>query len=642
MKKNVSGFLLSTVLLMCSVAAGAVGTQPSIGNGSTSEPYQIATKDNLLWFADFVNRGNLTACAILTADITVNTGVLDSSGNLTSGTFETWTPIGNWGLESDTGKGFSGEFNGCGHTISGLYFNDENISAVGLFGMADNNGYIHDVGVKDSYFRGKSHVAGICGDLAYGRIGNCWNGATVIGASGCAGGLTGSCGQSSSVSGCYNIGNVSSAESKLCGGICGSVSKNTNYTYSVSNCVTLYPKCDRAYNLSDDADISVISNVFIRDAKNFASGEACWTLNGNKIDTKWRQQIGEDTYPVFTGNFLVNYYNSYSSSYFYNETMCEHSSNQLHNFEEKTLPQSDGGYFTCWHCKDCGNDYCYEGEAGHANQTKELGEIKEDANFIITKTDGTTVEQNLPDNDRVFIDESEGDIKSIVVSENVENVDMIYIRNFTNADKWQGWYVPFDVSVADMAQAGLDVAEIYGILLDNDGDAVVAFLKMDAGTVKANTPYVVRPNDVGKVTVTTTSTLYPTNATQFTINSAKDTYTIGGIYEQTVTPGNWYAINKEGRFQKMGTDVSLRPFRIWMTIDPREDNPYEPYAEPERTVERIDIVVMGDDVPTGMETIDNGELTTGDSQIYNLQGQKVTDIRKGQVYIFKGKKYIAQ
>ena len=638
MKQNVSGFLLSTVLLMCSVAAGAVGTQPSVGDGSTDNPYRIATKDNLLWFADFVNRGNLTACAMLAADITVNTGVLDSSGNLTSGTFETWTPIGSWGTESGISKGYSGEFNGGGHTISGLYFNDESRSAVGLFGMADNNGYIHDVGVKDSYFRGKSHVAGICGDLAYGRIGNCWNGATVIGASGCAGGLTGSCGQSSSVSACYNIGNVSSAESNLCGGICGSVSKNTNYTYSVSNCVTLYPKCDRAYNLSDDADISVISNVFIRDAEDFASGEACWTLNGNKIDTKWRQQIGEDTYPVFTGNCLVNCYNYY----YYNETMCDHSSNRIHDFELNTLPRSDGGYFNCWHCKNCGNDYCYEGEGGHANQTEELGEIKEDANFIITKTDGTTVEQNLPDNGEVFIDESEGDIKSIVVSENVENVDMIYIRNFTNADKWQGWYVPFDVSVADMAQAGLDVAEIYGILLDNDGNAVVAFLKMDAGTVKANTPYVVRSDEDGSVTVTTTSTLYPTNATQFTIESAKDTYTIGGIYEQTATPGNWYAINKEGRFQKMGTDVSLRPFRIWMTIDPRKDNPYEPYAEPARTVERIDIVVMGDDVPTGMETIDNGQLTTGDSQIYNLQGQKVTDIRKGQVYIFKGKKYIAQ
>lgn len=97
---------------------------------------------------------------------------------------------------------------------------------------------------------------------------------------------------------------------------------------------------------------------------------------------------------------------------------------------------------------------------------------------------------------------------------------------------------------------------------------------MNAGTVKANTPYVVRPKESGKVTLTTETTIHPTVAARFTIDSAEDTYTIGGIYEQTTPPGNWYAINKDGRFQKMGEGVGLRPFRVWMTIDSREDNPY--------------------------------------------------------------------
>ncbi|MCQ2129586.1 MAG: hypothetical protein MJZ08_09190, partial [Bacteroidaceae bacterium] len=222
--------LFSAVLMMCCMTASAVGTQPS-GEGTPVNPYQIATKEHLLWFAEHVNQGNVTVCAILTADITVNNGVLDSDGNLNSGTFETWTPIGSWGSEPNTYNGFAGEFNGDGHTISGLYFNDETKAPVGLFGIADNNGYIHDVGIKDSYFRGKSHVAGICGDLAKGKIENCWNGATVISNSTdkdncCAGGIAGSCWHSSSISGCYNIGNVSSTNSNVCGGICGSVAKN--------------------------------------------------------------------------------------------------------------------------------------------------------------------------------------------------------------------------------------------------------------------------------------------------------------------------------------------------------------------------------------------------------------------------------
>ena len=273
------------------------------------------------------------------------------------------------------------------------------------------------------------------------------------------------------------------------------------------------------------------------------------------------------------------------------------------------------------------------------NVWKEFTNIVEWKNFTITKTDDTTIKQQVEDGDAVTIDESNRNIKSLEVLEEVENVGVTYTRNFANAGKWQAWYVPFDVPVEDMAQAGLDVAEIYGILLDKDNNAVIAFLKMDAGTVKANTPYVVRPKEYGDVTVTTTSTLYQTNATQFAISSAKDTYTIGGIYERTTTPGNWYAVNTDGQFQKMGTGVNLSPMRIWMTIDPRDDNPY---TQPSEANARMKIMVIGDGETTGIETIDDGQLTIDNSQFYDLQGRKVTSFQKGQIYIVNGKKYMAK
>ena len=288
------------------------------GSGTAADPYRIGNKFELQMFVDIVNGGNLTACGILTADIIVNKNVLKSNGDPNSGTFEPWFPIGSWGNGSGY-NGYSGEFNGNGHTISGLYFNDETRAPVGLFGMADNNGYIHDVGIKDSYFRGKSHVAGICGDLAKGKIENCWNGATVIGASGCAGGLTGSCWHSSSVSGCYNIGKVSSADSDVCGGICGSVAKNENIEYSITNCVSLQGKCDRAYNIGEEG--AQVSNVLIKDASAFAGGEACWILNGNKYGGRWRQQLGTDAHPTFSGIYFVNYTDE--RQYYNNETSQE-------------------------------------------------------------------------------------------------------------------------------------------------------------------------------------------------------------------------------------------------------------------------------------------------------------------------------
>ena len=271
------------------------------GSGTADDPYRIGNWFELLMFADIVNNGNTSACGILTADITMNTDVLDSDGNPNSGTFEPWTPIGG------EGYGYKGEFNGNGHTISGLYFSDANRQAVGLFGKAGDNAYIHDLGIKDSFFYGNSWVAGICGDFASGRIENCWNAATVFCFTSCAGGIAASCWRGASMTGCYNIGKVQMihGDDSQCGGICGTVAKNPNVEYSVSNCVSLEGKCDVAYNLYD-ADAK-INNVHIKDAEAFASGEACWILNGSKYGGHWRQQLETDDYPTLSGTYFVNY-----------------------------------------------------------------------------------------------------------------------------------------------------------------------------------------------------------------------------------------------------------------------------------------------------------------------------------------------
>ncbi len=330
------------------------------GDGTEDNPYQIATLENLMRFTSNVNSGAVSACAVLVADITMNTGVLDSNGNLSSEAFEPWIPIGGWG-----NNGYSGEFDGNGHTISGLYFNDETTSAVGLFGMANNSGNvtarIHDLGVKDSYFRGKSHVGGICGDFANGRMENCWNAATVQSVENTAGGLVGSCWIYSTLSGCYNIGKV--VEGTNCGGICGSVAKNVNGFISVSNCVSLEGKCSVAYNLYDDAEID---NVHIKNAAAFTSGEVCWILNGNCRSAAWRQHLRTDDYPMVTGDYVVYK----DGNVFRNETVCEMAEDHLHSFEESVIQQPSGTYINCWHCTECGNNYKLD------DKTNELPKIE--------------------------------------------------------------------------------------------------------------------------------------------------------------------------------------------------------------------------------------------------------------------------
>ena len=194
---------------------------------------------------------NLSANAILTANITVNTGVLDENKNLVSKSDLTeWKPIG------DRWSPYTGTFDGQGYTISGLYFNVPFASYVGLFGCIGANGKISNVGVLDSYFqfstlgggvcgvnygtvrdckntgsvRGFSTIGGVCGfNEKGGIIENSFNEGTVSGTGDNAQQIGGVSGYSNgTIKSCYNTASVSGQESV--GGVCGfnSVGTTTN------------------------------------------------------------------------------------------------------------------------------------------------------------------------------------------------------------------------------------------------------------------------------------------------------------------------------------------------------------------------------------------------------------------------------
>ncbi|MBR4039172.1 MAG: hypothetical protein IKJ11_03630 [Clostridia bacterium] len=131
--------------------------------------YGIRNAEELYGFAQLVNGGDRTAKAVLLQDIVVNETV---SG---SGTKHVWTPIG-----SGEDNSFIGVFDGNGHTISGLYYDNANASFVGLFGVVGKylqNDYasISNVTLANSFLRGMDLVGGIAG-LLDGRndhISNC-------------------------------------------------------------------------------------------------------------------------------------------------------------------------------------------------------------------------------------------------------------------------------------------------------------------------------------------------------------------------------------------------------------------------------------------------------------------------------------
>ena len=202
------------------------------GDDSKDAVYEISNAGQLYWFAGLVN-GTLSsvtqktsANAVLTADIVVNKNVLKSDGTVNEGTFKEWTPIGN--TCNGSYSPYTGIFEGQNHTISGLYFKQENTSEVGFFGY--NGGKISNVGILNSYFCGFSRVGGVCGYNS-STITNCYNKGVVDGTADGASSFGGVCGCNLGIlTNCYNTGIIKGQS--FVGGVSGDNNKTITNCYN--------------------------------------------------------------------------------------------------------------------------------------------------------------------------------------------------------------------------------------------------------------------------------------------------------------------------------------------------------------------------------------------------------------------------
>ncbi len=232
--------------------------QPAPNNNNV---YEISNAGHLYWFADKVNNDNenfALANAKLIDNVVVNEGVMNEK---TNGARE-WTPIGS---ESNPYKGV---FNGNDKTISGLFFDNAEVSNVGLFGYLNaGNSSVKNLGVINSYFNGKNYVGAIAGynsnsfsnsndcpiEYCYsksivkgenyvgGIVGrsyeakttNCYNAGTVIG-NNYIGGIVGY--SNNRTTSCDNFGDVAGANNV--GGIAGYMSMDSLYLCNNKGSVT--------------------------------------------------------------------------------------------------------------------------------------------------------------------------------------------------------------------------------------------------------------------------------------------------------------------------------------------------------------------------------------------------------------------
>ena len=177
---------------------GTTTTEPTKDANGT---YQIGTAAELAWFAKAVSDGQYALNAVLTADI-------DLENN-------PWTPIGNNTAATTIGDVmYKGVFDGQGHVVKNLYINNTD-NKQGLFSYVD--GTIRNLGVTGSITTTGKFVGGIVGYLSSGKVENCYSAVTISAAQN-AGGIVGGGHANTTISYCYNAGNVTTTGARV-GGI---------------------------------------------------------------------------------------------------------------------------------------------------------------------------------------------------------------------------------------------------------------------------------------------------------------------------------------------------------------------------------------------------------------------------------------
>ena len=202
--------IILVIMLLSCIGLFADRVQP-LGTGTGSDPYQIISLNNLEWVSS--NPSSWNSYFVQLNDIDAyETADWDGGHG--------WTPIGNGSTK------FSGDYDGDGHTVSGITCDRES-SYQGFFGWI-KEGDVHDLGLIDVDISGTSRVGGLSGAGSYNfddaTVYNCYATGTVTGSGDEVGGLIGwdfRCQITDSYADCTVSGNES------VGGLVGLITNNT-------------------------------------------------------------------------------------------------------------------------------------------------------------------------------------------------------------------------------------------------------------------------------------------------------------------------------------------------------------------------------------------------------------------------------
>ena len=294
--KTLTAFLVGIALVTVGFALNTFSatTPPQASDGY----YELDSYEDLVWFQQYIDAGNLEINARLTADIVANENLLNDKGSLNGTPSNVWTPIGrNFRFAANS---YNGTLDGAGHSITGLFFYDtKGAGYYGLFAKM-GRGTVKNLAIVDSFFGGvnKSNYVGTFVGEGYAvNLENCYSNA-IIYASDYYGGIVGKT-SVANIRNCLYAGTFRILGSSIYADPI--VKKN-----STDNSI-------RVYNCYYKGDCGLNSTVATAVATNgLASGQVTYLLNENQSSDVWRQNIdiGEkDSEPTLDTNHHIVFYN---------------------------------------------------------------------------------------------------------------------------------------------------------------------------------------------------------------------------------------------------------------------------------------------------------------------------------------------
>ena len=535
----------------------------------------------------------------------------------------------------------------------------------GILGEANIN--LENCGNLSSV-KGTSNVGGIAGFSCYKNIKRCTNYGTVENDGSYIGGIIGYAIETS-IEDCANYGKITSTGWNT-GGIAGQMSVNgsiqnvfsygdvTN-THNDSGIImgyvegTVTAKDIVAYNkealLNNSSEniktVGVGSLTFVSGKveadvvkaftqQQIKSGEVALALNDNKTfgSLAWYQKLGEngDAYPVLksTGDNTVYHgkkCDKITDVYTNDNSIFGEDGAVPHVFEIAGHPDANGLY----------GDVCINCNANNEN-------IKYIQHFcgIIGNNLKLTYDDGKYYAETVTLTDGEAYNSPV----DIEVADFKYVRTF-DAYKWQPLYVPFRMSLEQLADNGLSVATPVDIEVVDETITRLNVQKLKSGFSKANYPSLIMCESDGEKTIELADVTLSASKEKFIdCMSMTRKYVFNGVYQanKNLASNSEDAINyiiKDGGLVLRTDDDVPAPQSWYMNVTIRE-NPFGGADEPlSSDAKAMPIYVIGEGYATGIENVNAAEEHTLQG-IYDLQGRKLSQEPESGIYIKDGKKYV--